>query len=155
MTPCGIRHPVSGAPLYIPKRKAPFDIYGYRPLMMDGKMRAIFVGAELKSTGEHMSRMPIIGPEHRGSGLQYHQLVALALLASNGGEAYLLWDNGGEYGLLDGQALIVAKSLYDTTLRARSDPEGRRSIPWERFRVVNFDTVGGILCLNWLKEQAV
>lgn len=119
--------------------KGPFDVIGY--LIADARM----VGAELKSS-VRKSSLPIVGPGREGDGVQYHQLEALAFLAAAGGVARLVWDNGGEMGVLDGDAIQTAKMSYDQSLTSeqsgRSVKLGSRSLAWEMFR-----KIGG---LDWL-----
>jgi hypothetical protein len=52
---------------------------------------AQMVGAELKSTSKHEASLSIVKPKCDGSGLEFHQLDALALLARMGGIARVVW----------------------------------------------------------------
>jgi penicillin-binding protein-related factor A (putative recombinase) len=117
--PCGVRGK-GGAPLRVLSGQAPFDFFGWT---RDGHA----VGLEVKATARKKS-LPIIGEGKCGSGLQWHQLEALADLYLHGGEAVLLWKNGDDVGLVSGFALYEARQWY------RRD--GRKSIPWHRFRPV-------------------
>jgi hypothetical protein len=113
--------------------KGPFDVIGY--LIADARM----VGAELKSSVRKAS-LPIVGPGKEGDGLQYHQLEALSFLAAAGGVARLVWDNGGEIGVLSGGLIQTAKSVYDQSLASeqsgRESKRGTRSLAWEMFRKI-------------------
>lgn len=130
----------NGQPILVRTGAAPFDVYGY--LVADGRM----VGAELKSTVRKVS-LPIIGPERTGSGLQFHQLDALANLAQAGGIARLVWCNGGGIGVLADMDLVNIWSIFCdaiTSERAgRKAQQNSKSIKWERFETVDKD-------LDWL-----
>ena len=160
MTPCGIRHPHTKAPLYIPKGKAPFDIYGHAPVETDAtkdqKRLSLFVGAELKASNKPETSLAIVKPDAHASGLAYHQLAALALVARLGGIARIVWDNGGQIGVLGNDEVLAAHAIYEASLQTElrgkgRGPSGARSIRWENFRVVDFGNVGGVVCVDWLK----
>lgn len=114
--------------------KGPFDVIGY--LLSDARM----VGAELKSSVRKAS-LPIVGPGKEGDGLQYHQLEALAFLASAGGEARIVWDNGGEIGVLGNSPILTAKGIYDQSIASEQSGKevnrGGRSLAWEMFRRID------------------
>jgi hypothetical protein len=167
MSPCGIRHPHTKAPLYIPKGKAPFDVYGHAPVQLTnapaGALEpgakilpvALFVGAELKATSEPETSLPIVKPDKHASGIAYHQLAALALVARMGGIARIVWDNGGQIGVLREEAIMAAHVIYDASLQSEvrgkgKGPNGSRSIKWESFEKVDYANVGGTVCIDWL-----
>jgi len=162
MSPCGIRHPHTKAPLYIPKGKAPFDVYGHAPLPAgpekDGKRLSVFVGAELKASNNPETSLPIVKPDAHASGIAYHQLAALALVARLGGIARVVWDNGGEIGVLGNDAIMAAHAIYEASLMSEIRGKGKgaagaRSIKWERFQVVDHANIGGIVCIDWLRME--
>lgn len=122
-------------PCYIQSGKAPYDVGGF---FYDKGGTSI--AAELKETKDHEHSLSIVGPEKKGSGLQYHQLEGLVDAHSAGGIAMVLWSNGGEIGRLDGDAIVLAKLQYDTSLKAeqarKGFAKGSRSIPWGLFKPV-------------------
>jgi penicillin-binding protein-related factor A (putative recombinase) len=128
--------------------KGPFDIYGYR--MRDG----VFIGAEAKSSGRRPS-LPIVGPDKKGDGLQYHQLLALANVAKAGGVARIAWENGGEYGVLSNEHILTAFDVYSQAMtseaRGKDVRTGAKSIRWELFEVVDYTTAKQKVFLDWLK----
>jgi penicillin-binding protein-related factor A (putative recombinase) len=117
-------------PAHIPCGKAPYDVSGY--FIGSG----VAIGAELKQTAEHENSLSIVGPEKKGSGLHYHQLQALLELHRAGGSAFLLWNNGGEIGLLDGARIAVVSVGYEASLKSKNPARGSRSIPWGMFAPV-------------------
>ena len=117
-------------PVFVPALKAPYDLGGY----YHGS--GVFVGCELKETRDRHHTLPLIGPGKDGTGLQYHQLESLVNLHAEGGVALLCYDNGGEIGLLGGQALTLAKIALDAALKSRNPAKGSKSIPWGRFQPV-------------------
>lgn len=122
-------------PCWVQTGKAPYDVAGF---FYDKCGTSI--GAELKHTKDHENRLPIVGPEKKGNGLQYHQLTGLVDLHDAGGTAMLLWNNGGEIGRLDGEAIFLVKLQYDTMLKAAANRKevasGSKSIPWGMFQPV-------------------
>lgn len=124
-------------PCFIQSGKAPFDLAG---IYYDSCGTAI--GAELKETRDHEHSLPIVGPGKKGNGLQYHQLTALVQVHKAGGTALVLWSNGGEIGLLHGDAIDAAKLQYDVSLKIeeskKTPPKGSRSIPWGHFKPVKY-----------------
>lgn len=122
-------------PCFVQAGKAPFDIAG-----MYYDKQGTVIGAELKETREHEHSLPIVGPGKKGNGLQYHQLEALVSVADNGGVALVLWSNGGEIGVLEGDAIRLAKVQYDASLKAeaakKTPAKGSRSILWGLFKPV-------------------
>lgn len=135
MRPAGRLGPM---PCYVPTKngKAPYDVTGY---FMGHP--AVAIGAELKETRDHDNRLPIVGPDKSGNGLQYHQLTGLVDLYNAGGHAMLLWNNGGQVGRIDGSALATVLLDYDSSLKAekagKEIAKGSRSIVWDRFKKVD------------------
>lgn len=162
MSPCG-RRGAHGEPLYIPKGKAPFDVYGYAPAhppvgtaQAPESQFAVFVGAELKASSKPETSLPIVKPDSHASGLAYHQLAALAQIARFGGIARIVWDNGGQIGVLANDAILAAHAIYEASFQSELRGNGRgatgsRSIKWEHFRAVDHANIGGTLCMDWLR----
>lgn len=124
-------------PCFVQAGKAPFDVAG-----MYYDQAGTVIGAELKETREHETSLPIVGPNKKGNGLQYHQLESLVTVHEQGGVALVVWSNGGEIGVLPGEEIALAKLQYDTSLKAekqgKSYAKGSRSILWGRFQVVPY-----------------
>jgi penicillin-binding protein-related factor A (putative recombinase) len=122
-------------PCYVQAGKAPYDVAGF---YYDRCGTAL--GVELKETKDRETSIAIVGEGKKGSGLQYHQLQGLVDTYEAGGRAMLLWSNGGEIGRLDGDALVLVKLQYDTSVKAekanKSVAKGSRSIPWGLFSLV-------------------
>lgn len=141
-----------GVPLRVSKGKAPFDVYGY----MVGTGR--FVGAELKHS-ERSTSLAIIGPGRKGSGLQFHQLDALALLAQNGGVARIVWDNDGEIGILTEDEIIVAWRVFVETMKSEASGKqaihNSKSIKWGLFTVVDYTNLHGVVAIDWLRQDLI
>jgi hypothetical protein len=161
MTPCG-RRGSHGEPLYIPKGKAPFDVYGHAPRRLQDKGAntfdlAVFVGAELKHTKDVQPSLSIVHPDaESGDGLKFHQLDALALVARMGGVARVVWDNGGQVGVLSESGILAAHAIYSASLASErrgkgKGPVGSRSIKWTAFKPVEWENLSGVVALNWLK----
>ena len=146
-----------GKPLYIPTGKAPFDVYGHAPRDLSRSVQpstkvlfpnvAVFVGAELKSNRDHEVSLSIVHPDSDSHGLEYHQLDALALVARIGGIARIVWDNGGTYGVLEEDQIIVAHAIYEQSLASERNgkgkgPLGSRSIKWSLFKTVDYGSFG-------------
>lgn len=131
MAPCGV-HPVRKHIIYRPKSKPPFDVYGYH------LTTGIFIGAELKES-KRAASIPIVGEKKKGNGVQFHQLDALTKLALNSGIAKLVWNNGGEVGVLHESEIINAWNGFIHAARSEESgkqPErGAKSIQWSMFRV--------------------
>ncbi len=136
----------AGQPLRVVAGKNPFDIFGW---MLDG---AKFVACELRLSRSREERLSIVAPEENGMGLHFTQLDALAHAAMAGGLAHVVWSNGGELGVLDGPQIILAHTIYLPNLAAvkQNQPTGSKSIRWERFKPVEYDTVGIRVVPNWL-----
>lgn len=138
-------------PCFIQSGKAPFDIGGF---FYD--KAATVIGVELKQTADHEHSLPIVHPEKKGNGLQYHQLSALVDVHEANGLAVVLWNNGGEIGYLPGNVIQLAKIQYDASLKAeRAGKEltkGSRSILWGHFKLVKPGHEGAPL---WLPPSPV
>jgi len=132
--------------------KAPFDIYGYTIA------EARFIGAELKAGGRKES-MAITNPKVRKGGLQLHQLDALAEVALAGGIARLVWDNGGDFGILTNDDLVLARDTYLHALTSensgRKPQSGAKSIKWDRFTPVDYANYGGVYVVEWLRFDLI
>jgi hypothetical protein len=126
------------APCWVQVGKAPYDLGGF---YYDRVGTAI--GVELKETSQHENRLSIIGKDKKGSGLQHHQLLALVELHRAGGMAALVWNNGGEIGVLGGTGLVNAFLTYDAAAKSQNAPVGSKSILWGAFTPVPLG-VGGL-----------
>ena len=158
MAPSGIKHPTQGVPLYRPKGKAPFDVYGW--LIKFGT----FVGAELKTTTERKNTLPICFPVLEGAdfvykskgGLLYHQLDCLNSVAASNGTARLVWCNAGEVGVLKEQEIMdlyrTAHETWQAELRGLDTDRATKSVRWERFQNAPYRTIGGSVIPDWLDE---
>lgn len=140
------------APAFVQVSKAPFDVAGF----YHGSAR--FIACEIKENASRKVSLPIIGPDKRGTGLQYHQLEALVEAHKNGGFACVVWDNAGEWGILEGQRLTAAKSAYDASLKAEKQGypnthRGSRSILWGEFTPLKLNNKGMPLWLPVDKEK--
>ena len=136
-------------PAFVQVGKAPYDVDGY--FIQTGQ----FIACEIKENGERHNSMHIVGPDKKGTGLQYHQLVALVHAHGSHAFAALLWNNGGEIGILDGSRLTAAKASIDTAIKAEEAgyPDGKKgakSIPWGHFSPVKSNAAGVPL---WLPTQ--
>jgi len=128
---------VGKAPAWVQVAKAPFDVAGYY------HRTARFIACEIKENKDSHTSLKIIAPEKKGTGLQYHQLEALVAVHNNGGLACVVWDNGGEWGFLDGVRLKHAKTAMDASLKAEKNgypnaSRGSRSILWGNFAPIKF-----------------
>jgi hypothetical protein len=125
-------------PVFVIVGRALFDVGGWYEVDDDGLKRAVFIGVELKATKQRHPSLPIIGKDSHGSGLQAHQLEALASLHRNGGIAKVVYNNGGVIGVLDGEQ--IAKVFYDYGVSLAAERMGKkpamgsRSIRWDMFR---------------------
>jgi hypothetical protein len=124
-------------PCFVQVGTAPYDVVGH---YLTGA--ATHIGVELKETRERETSIAIVGPGKKGSGLQWHQLVGLVQLHQAGGVALLVWDNGGEVGVLTGDQLHLAMVQYETSMKAekskRTPAKGSRSILWGHFTPVKY-----------------
>lgn len=132
-------------PVFVQTGRALFDVAGWLPAVFEDLKKlknpaAITIGIELKSTTSAHTSLAIIGEDGRGSGLQAHQLEALAAVHRDGGIAKLVWNNGGIVGMLDGDGLEAAFFHYGVSLQAerarKNIAKGSRSISWKMFRVI-------------------
>lgn len=128
-----------GVPLRRLCGPAPYDLYGFAN---DG----VAIGCELKESNQRPS-LPIVAPGHKGDGLQYHQLDALANLALHHGIARIVWSNGGQVGVLGGAELVLAWRTYNTAMTGKAR-RGDKSIQWEQFREAKSSLPGGLP--DWL-----
>jgi hypothetical protein len=139
----------NGMPYRVLSGKGPFDVYGYT--CHDAR----FVGAEIKMSRKRRTSLPIIGPHQHGSGLQYHQLDALANLAENNGVARIVWSNCGEVGILHSRHINNALKTYEHAMKSlashKTPPSGSRSILWDLFEPVDMTIQDGQAYLDWLK----
>lgn len=128
--------------------RALFDVAGWLPKTItdhDGYDRKVnlAVGIEVKETSKLHSSMRIVGDDGSGSGLQAHQLEALAAVHRDGGIARLVWNNGGMVGMITGEQLAHIHFTYGVSVQAekmRKVPSmGSRSIPWNQFIKFDFD----------------
>ena len=130
----------------VPTTKAPFDVYGY---WNDG----VFIGAELKSS-KRKNSLPIVGPKKKGDGVQYHQLDALYNLAKHRGKSRIVWDNGGEIGVISSNKIVTCYIVYLESLKSelsgKSPKMGARSIPWKEFKKVITEQWEGVSYYDWL-----
>ncbi len=137
----------NGMPMFVRTGKAPFDVIGY--LMRDASM----VGAELKSSVRKNS-LPIVAPTKKGDGVQFHQLDALAGLAQCGGVARLVWSNGGEFGVLKDEGILVAWRTYLHAMKSEESgknvPLGSKSISWDSFVRTDYTNLYGVVGIDWL-----
>lgn len=138
--------------LYRIKGKSPFDVYGWH--MRDG----LFIAAELKRT-ERRNTLPITPPRingkgklviGKGGGVHTHQLEALAAVARSGGMARLLWNNGGEVGVLSNEGLINAWENHEPALAELSGEAGIKSLKWSSFSS-SFALFSGGQVADWLE----
>jgi hypothetical protein len=68
--------------------------------------------------------VPIVKPDKHASGIAYHQLAALALVARMGGMARIVWDNGGQIGVLrEGRAHHLRRQFAERGARQRQGAE--------------------------------
>ncbi len=144
---------VGPARMLVHTKKAPFDVYGY--LVSGARM----IGCELKSSVRQRS-LHIVRPDAHGSGLQFHQLDALAMLAEAGGISRIVWENEGEVGVIGNESILAAHKLYMTALASekshRDVKEGRKSIRWERFEHIDQEAVAsGGACIDWLRWKNI
>ena len=140
--------PVPTAPIMVGRRmyrvlkgKAPFDYYG---MVKGGR----FIGMEAKHNDEVKKSLPIIGPLKKGTGLQFHQLEALAAVAKNDGIARIAWSNGGLIMNMGNRAILAVHADYNSG--------GRKSIPRDLFTVCEERICNGLPYTDWLTvEEAI
>ena len=125
-------------PIFAMVGSALYDIGGWTD---NTKARHAAIGIELKESGKYKNSIPIIKPEGKGSGVQYHQLEALAALHRDGGLAGLVWSNGGIIGYANGE--VLASAFYDYEVSRVCEERGKpvtlgvRSISWKKFATVH------------------
>jgi penicillin-binding protein-related factor A (putative recombinase) len=129
-----------GAPVFVQAGKAGYDVAGF---YYDDS--GTFIAAELKQTRDHEVSLAITGEGKKGGGIQYHQLVALCEVANAGGMAMLLWNNGGDIGILRSDYLKVALAQYDTSVKVEKNKgqyaKGSRSIQWGLFDPIRIQKI--------------
>ena len=130
------------APLFTLVGQAPFDVHGY---LSNG----IMIGVELKATQKHHDRIKIVSPVTKGSGVQYHQLDALAHLSRHGGIAGIVWSNGGEVGVMNGQKIVAALNEYEASMKG-GGKRGSKSLEWSAFEEPRYHAFGGAITYDWL-----
>ena len=85
---------------------------------------AVFVGAELKSNKDHEVSLWIVTPIPIATVWSTTSSSALALVARIGGIARIVWDNGGAYGVLEEDQIIVAHAIYEQSLASERQRQG-------------------------------
>ena len=133
---------------------SPFDVGGWT---FDG---ARYIGAELKATAKYKPSLPIVPAGRDGSGIQEHQLKALADLSSCGGLAFVVWNNGGEVGVIDLRQIVATWAVFLASKHmeeaGKTVLRGSRSIKWGVFQPVkDRTTTGGKQFLHWLQIDAL
>ena len=126
---------MNGRSIRVLSGKAPFDYYG---MTRDG----IFIGMEAKHNDKVKQSLPIIAPLKRGTGLQFHQLEALAAVAKNGGIARIVWNNGGLVLNMDNRGILLVHESYNGG--------GRKSIPRDLFSICEQCIYNNIPYLDWM-----
>lgn len=139
-------------PCFVQTGRALFDVVGWMPIpaeflgdngLVGEHKLARVIGIEQKANRDAKSSMRIVGEDGSGSGLQAHQLEALAAVHRSGGIARVLWNNGGIVGVLDGDAIAASFYAYGVSVQAekmRKKPAaGSRSISWKLFRQIDFE----------------
>jgi hypothetical protein len=111
----------------------------------------------LKVSNKLETSLPIVEPDAHASGIVYHQLAAL--VARLGGIARIVWDNGGEIGILGNDTIMAAHAIYEASLQSEMRGKGKgvngaRSIRWAGFQTVDYANIGGVVCIDWLKVEA-
>lgn len=125
-------------PVFVIVGRAVYDVAGWMRIDHDGPAGvAQSVGIELKASKQRHSSLPIVGEDGHGSGIQAHQLEALAALHRDGGIARILWNNGGVIGIMYGETIQKVFYDYGVSLaveRLGKKPAlGSRSIKWGLF----------------------
>jgi penicillin-binding protein-related factor A (putative recombinase) len=117
---------------------APYDFYG---MMKGGK----HIAMEAKHNDNRKASLPIIGEKRKGSGLQWHQLQALAHVSEHGGIARIVWDNGGVVMAIGNDKIMAVQRSYQEG--------GRKSIPADLFEVVEQRISQGCPYWSWLNTE--
>jgi len=137
-------------PLRLLSGTAPFDVYGFSLGCMKSLGVGTMIGAEIKSTTHKETSIDI-----SKGGVRPHQLESLAKLAKANGVAKIIWENGGEIGVLHEDQIVAAWEGYAHVLQmeeaGRKAPPGFKSIKWERFEIVDWGTIGGLPAILWLR----
>lgn len=130
--------------------QAPWDFIGF------AASDARTIGCEAKETTERATSLPIIRPgRDGGSGLQWHQITALAALWEAGGHPHIVWANAGEIAVLAGAAIwnqyASARAAAEAKQDGRKAERGALSIPWEAFDPVEHVAIEGAIIPDWLR----
>lgn len=133
-------------------RRAPYDGWGYLLGPMGPHPSGTAIAVEIKST-HPQGWLPIVKPGRKGNGLHFHQLEALVRLHRADGLAYLVWANGNETGVLNGEGLAETYQRYRASFDYRDFRKRglRRSIDWEELEAPG--RMAGDLP-NWLASFA-
>ena len=118
--------------------KAPYDFTG---MMKGGK----HIAMEAKHNDKRKASLPIIAEKKKGSGLQWHQLGALANVAEHGGIARIVWCNGGVVMAIGNEAIMAVQRSYQEG--------GRKSIPTDLFVVCEQRISQGCPYYSWLNAE--
>lgn len=128
--------------------KAPFDAYGYL------KRGARMIGAEFKLTNSPEVSISIC-QDTGAAGIAYHQLDALAKLADCEGIARIVWNNGGQIGVLKEDGIIRAYNAYNAAIIAKQRGNdvklGSKSVRWTEFEVIEPEVIASVACYDWLR----
>lgn len=129
-------------PMYVRTDTSLFDVAGWT------SDSCTFIGVELKETNRYSPSLPIIKSTSHGSGLQQHQLEALASVQRDGGHAGVVWRNGGMVGICSGPKIQERFLTYmESRLveeNGQTPKKGARSIPWSMFTTLKGDLDGWI-----------
>jgi penicillin-binding protein-related factor A (putative recombinase) len=117
---------------------APYDFYGY---MRGGQ----HIAMEAKHNDKRKTSMPIVAKKKKSSGLQEHQLDALAAAAESGCIARLVWRNGGVVMAIGNDKIMAVQRSYQEG--------GRKSIPADLFEVVEQRISQGCPYWSWLNAD--
>lgn len=127
-------------PIFCMTGSALFDLAGWTHA---DRAAPRMIGVELKESGRFQTSLSIVKRGRQGSGLQHHQIEALAALHRDGHIAGLLWNNGGVIGFCDGETIASAYYNFEVGLRAeemgKAPTKGAKSIRWEAFSPVHGD----------------
>jgi len=119
--------------------QAPYDFFG---MLKGGK----HIAMEAKHNDKRKASLPIIGEKRKGSGLQWHQLQALATVAEHGGIARIVWDNGGVVMAIGNDKIMAVQRMYKDG--------GRKSIPADLFEVCEQCLSNGVPYIAWLNAES-
>ncbi len=78
-----------------------------------------------------------------------------SLLARLGGIARVVWDNGGQIGVLKEEDILAAHAIYQASMDSEARGKGKgarggRSIKWEQFMPVVDRNIAGVIGPDWL-----